>query len=338
MLLNLFPSLVVFVFLLLGVTNKGKGNLYIVSIFLILILFFTRIFFTDIGGDIQKYYIYFNQIEFEDLILNGWLNGALMIFIRTLFGDFIYYQFFVVTALIASIFFFTHTFLESRSMVGSMLIITMPIIQAATIVNIVFGLAFAVALFAFTFLERSKKKFIFVALLSASIHWSLILIIPLAFYDNRSFWRVLIIFCLALIIFPKHLLYDIDMFSFLERKFNPKIERDILPHHIFMYCFFVMIGFWHSFALRRKSIEIPFIGGLSLLIMLFVLLLCFIFINSLINVVRLGFFINFFFLVYILSVLRFFNLRQKYFILLFIAAIFALMSFDLPTDRLYNFL
>ena len=155
MLFNVIPPLLIVAYLLLNRVCKVKSSLNFALIFLILISFFSKVLFMKMGGDVSKYYIYFNHINLESIILNGWLNAVLMIVIKSLFGSFIYFQLFVVGVLITIVFHFSNKFFKDYSKTAALIILATPFVHGLITIHIIQSLSFSVALLAFTFLEKN---------------------------------------------------------------------------------------------------------------------------------------------------------------------------------------
>ena len=328
MLLNVFPPLLIVAYLFLNRFRNVNSSLNFALIFLILILFVSKVLLMKMGGDVSKYFIYFNHINLESIILNGWLNGVLMIVIKSLFGSFIYFQLFVVGALITSVFHFSNKFFKDYSKTAALIILATPFVHGLITIHIIFSLAFSVALLAFTFLEKNKRIFIIIMLLSISIHWSTAILLPVVFFHKKFFWYTILIICVAFIFLLKDFLHDLAMGSFLEIWFDPKVERDFSPHHIYMYIFFVTISLFHYKSFRHNILNVPYINEISLQVMVYILAICLIFFDNPLVTVRLGIFLKLFFLTYILSLIKFLHFRNVRIMTVLIVFIFVVLSFN----------
>jgi len=328
MLLNVIPPFLIVTYLFLHRVRNVNSSLNFAFIFLILILFFCKVLLMKMGGDVSKYYIYFNNVNLESIILNGWLSAVLMIVIKSLFGSFIYFQLFVVGVLITSIFHFSNKFFKDYSKMGALIILATPFFHALITIHIIFSLAFSVALLAFTFLEKNKIIFLIILLLSISIHWSTAILLPVVFFHKNFFWYATLIICVALIFLPKYYIHDEVMGSFLEIWFNPTVERDFSPHHIYMYIFFVTISLFHFKSFRHNILNVPYINEISLQVMVYILAISLIFYDNPLVAVRVGVFLKFFFLTYILSLIKFLHFRDVHIMTVLIVVIFVALSFN----------
>ena len=340
MLLNVIPPLLIVAYLLLNRVRNFNSGLNVALIFLIFMLFFSKILLMKMGGDVSKYSIYFNHINLENIIWNGWLNSVLMIVIKSIFGSFVYYQLFVLGFLLISVFHFTNRFFKDYSKTGALIILATPFVHGMITIHIVFSLAFSVALLAFTILEKNKGIFFVLILLSMSIHWSTAILLPIVFFHNKFFWNTILIICLALILLPKYYLYDGSTLSFLEIWFNPKLDRNISPHHIYLYILMVSISLFvsnslfHLKSVRHNILNAPYITKISLQVMVYILAITFIFIDNPLVAVRLGVFIKFFFLTYILSLFKFLHSRDVQIATVLIGVIFVALSFNFSYSTL----
>ena len=345
MIFAVLPNVVVFVFLLLYYSSKDKADskdkaeILSVAFFLLVVSIVVRPLFIEVGGDIAKYQTYISGIELNHIILNEWFNSITMIIIKFLFGEMVYYyQVFTILILVYATAIFSKRFLPAISNVAVMLFLVTPLAYGLTTVAIVFSYAFAVALIALSYINKSQIKLVFFLLLSVSIHWSMLLFFPVIFIN-----QLVVMWGLASILFFA-VFFQNNFFSILQlitgfsldSLMNTEIDRNISPYHIYLLSFLAAVALIHFFYLRSKRIYVDNDSLVLIKLIVFFLMVCFVFIEDSSVLVRVGFFVKFFFLIYLLRMIT--VLYPKY--IQIVAAVVSfgslLMAFTFPQDRYYS--
>jgi hypothetical protein len=343
MLFNIMPPLSVLLFLPLYFYSKDRKYIYLATLLLVVMIFSIRPMFTTVGGDIGKYYTYFYDIKFEHIILDQWLNSSVMLVIRHSFGEFVYYHIFSIVMFVLGLIFFTRSFLKDFSRVGVLLFLISPFVHNLVTTHIVFSLAFSIVMIALNFLNKNNLIFISLILIASSIHWTMLVFLPVIFFGYKAFWIAIVAMPLAFANFEQQMLMlfqtisELTNFS-LSLWLKEDIDRGISRLHIYLYIFFATITSAHYLYLRHKSLYINNSSIVLLQLILYFLSICLVFIDNSTVIVRLGFFIMFFSLAYILSTVIINFSKYKEFIAILIAIIFLLASTTYSSERYVPYL
>lgn len=335
-----FPNILVFLFLLLCFYGSNRRAVCTALFILVVSSILIRPLFIDVGGDVAKYQYYFYNIDVGQIVLNQWLNSLTIIAIRAFFADFYYYQLFVILMLVYSTIVFSRRYLPGFSNVGALLILTTPLAYSLTTIHIVFAYSFAIALIALTYLGKSRLNFLLLILLSSSIHWSMILLIPAVVVDKKIFIIIGGFIYLLMVALNRELMeifqyiprYD---FSYINQLMYSKVNRNISHHHIYLFSFLTVASVVHYKHVTTEFFYRDFYSIVWIKFMIFFLIMCFIVIDNPSAVVRLGFFVKFFFLIYVMHATNVLYPKYKHVVAVSISFISLLISFSFSTDR-YN--
>ena len=324
-------------FLSLSIYSLSQDNKYVfralisLPIFLIIMITISQ----EVGGDLARYERYFYGIKIGDVLLNQWVDDHLKLIIKWIFNEttyasmplqrepnydysiqiynqidhfgFKFYQIITNLVYIAGAFSLVNSVSYRNSNITKFLILLLPITMTFMTSSIEQSLSLGIVFFALSRIQKNKLYFLLLILLSAFIHWSSWMFLPLVFYDRRFFMIFLFVSlaCILILeiwnfdlvnIFINTITttanrFDTDIFDiFINNiKAAEKVNRSISWHHIYLSSFFVFCAvvfymkFGSSLNPNKRKDYILLISTLMLL-----LLVSFLFKNIDTYIVRLG--------------------------------------------------